>query len=115
MSFLDYFRSKPKKTAELAKGRLQLIIAQERAECGGPDLLNLMHDDLLAVVRKYVDVDPSAVKVQMDKSGGCKVLEVNIVLPEGRERRELRTEPAKAKSSVKSTPPKTKSKAGRRR
>ena len=87
MRFLDYFRSNRKKTAEIAKGRLQLIIAQERSECSGPDFLRLMQNELLDVVRKYIDVSEDAVKVQMDKEGDCEVLEVNIVLPENHEKR----------------------------
>ena len=82
MRFLDYFRSSRKKSAEIAKGRLQLIIAQERSECGGPDFLRLMQNELLEVVRKYIDVSPDAVRVQMDKEGDCEVLELNITLPE---------------------------------
>ena len=82
ISFMDWFKKKPASTAQTAKGRLQVIIAQERSECGGPDFLRLMHDELLDVVRKYIDVDPSAVRVQVDKNGTHEVLEVNIVLPD---------------------------------
>lgn len=81
-SLKDFFKKKPASTAVTAKGRLQVIIAQERSECGGPDFLRLMHDELLDVVRKYIDVDPSAVRVQVDKDGTREVLEVNIVLPD---------------------------------
>lgn len=85
MSFFDYFRSNRKKTANVAKGRLQVIIAQQRAECGGPDFLGMMQKEILEVVRKYIEVNDDAVKVQMDKEGQCEVLELNITLPEGRE------------------------------
>jgi cell division topological specificity factor len=115
MSFLDYFKGKQKKTADVAKGRLQLIIAQERAECGGPDFLRLMHDELLAVVRKYIDVDPSAVRVQMDKDGGCEILEVNITLPEGRDRRELKNEPAPKPAAKATASTRSRAKTGQRR
>jgi cell division topological specificity factor len=80
--FSKLFRKPSSSTAMTAKGRLQVIIAQERTESGGPDFLRLMHDELLDVVRKYVDVDPSAVSVQVDEEGNREVLEVNVVLPE---------------------------------
>ncbi len=83
MHFFDYFRSNRKKSAGIAKGRLQVIIAQQRAECGGPDFLRLMQAEILEVVRKYIQVNDEAVKVQMDKDGQCEVLELNITLPEG--------------------------------
>lgn len=38
MSLLDYFRSNKKQnTAQLAKERLQIIVAHERSSRGGPD------------------------------------------------------------------------------
>ncbi|THB74199.1 MAG: cell division topological specificity factor MinE [Gammaproteobacteria bacterium] len=83
MSFMDFFRANRKKSASVAKGRLQVIIAQQRAEVGGPDYLRVMQEEILAVVKKYVEVDDDAVKVQMEKAGECEVLELNITLPDG--------------------------------
>ena len=83
MSFLSYFRSQRKKTASLAKERLQIIVARERLQCaGGPDYLPMLQDELLAVVRKYVQVDRNAVRMQLDQEGDCEVLELNITLPD---------------------------------
>lgn len=86
MSFLSYFRSQRKKTASLAKERLQIIVARERLQCsGGPDYLPMLQDELLAVVRKYVQVDRNAVRMQLDQEGDCEVLELNITLPDNPE------------------------------
>ncbi|MDX9768693.1 MAG: cell division topological specificity factor MinE, partial [Ectothiorhodospiraceae bacterium] len=41
---------------------------------------------LLAVIRKYVEVDNDAVTIQLDREGDCEVLELNITLPDGRGR-----------------------------
>lgn len=83
MNFLSYFRAQRKKTASLAKERLQIIVARERLNCsGGPDYLPRLQDELLAVVRKYVPVDRDAVRMQLDQEGGCEVLELNITLPD---------------------------------
>ncbi len=57
MGLLDLFRSKQKNTANLAKQRLQIIIAQGRVERGGPDYLPMLKRELLEVIRKYVHVD----------------------------------------------------------
>lgn len=55
MSLLDYFRSNKKQnTAQLAKERLQIIVAHERSSRGGPDYLPQLKQDLLDVIRKYV-------------------------------------------------------------
>lgn len=82
MSFLKYFRSQKNKSAQVAKERLQIIIASERAERGGPDYLPMLREELLEVVRKYVQVDMDAVTVDVERDGDCEVLELNIVLPE---------------------------------
>jgi cell division topological specificity factor len=83
MSFLDYFRSKPK-TASLAKDRLSIIVARERAGTRtGVDYLPQLQQELLAVIARYEKIDLSNVTVNLDRSHGGEVLELNIVLPEG--------------------------------
>lgn len=82
MGLLDLFRSRPKNTAALAKQRLQIIIAQGRAERGGPDYLPMLKRELLEVIRKYVHVDPDAVEVNLASEGDHEVLEMNVILPD---------------------------------
>jgi cell division topological specificity factor len=83
MAFLDYFRRAPK-SAALAKNRLSIIVARERASTrGGPDYLPTLQQELLAVIARYEKIDLSHVTVNLDQSGGCEVLELNIVLPDG--------------------------------
>ena len=81
MSLLDYFRSNKKQnTAQLAKERLQIIVAHERSSRGGPDYLPQLKQDLLDVIRKYVQISPEQVTVQLDKKDDLSVLELNIML-----------------------------------
>lgn len=82
MRFLDYFRNNRKTSANVAKDRLQIIVARERLTRNGPDYLPMMKEELLLVVRKYIQVEDGAVKVQLDKEGDCEVLELNITLPD---------------------------------
>lgn len=87
MSLLDYFRSKRnKRSAGLAKERLQILVAHERAARDGLDYLPALQDELLAVIQKYVQVDREAVQIELDREGDCEVLELNVTLPE-REKR----------------------------
>jgi cell division topological specificity factor len=83
MAFLDYFRKRPK-SASLAKDRLSIIVARERAgtRAGTPDYLPQLQQELLAVIARYEKIDLSCVTVNVDRSGGCEVLELNIALPE---------------------------------
>ncbi|AHX60807.1 cell division topological specificity factor MinE [Aeromonas media] len=80
MSLLDYFHSNKKQnTAQLAKERLQIIVAHERSSRGGPDYLPQLKQDILDVIRKYVQIDPDKITVQLDqKSDELSVLELNI-------------------------------------
>ena len=81
MGMFDFLRVK-KNTASIAKDRLRIIIAQERSTLGGPDYLPLLRRELLEVIRKYVNVDVDAVKVDLVKDGDHDVLDISVSLPE---------------------------------
>lgn len=82
MGLLDLFRKKQKNSANTAKNRLQIIIAQDKADASGPDYLPLLKRELLEVIRKYVSVNPDAVEVNLSHESDHDVLELNIVLPD---------------------------------
>ncbi len=82
MSFLDYFRSTKPTTASLAKERLQIVIAHERATRNAPEYLPLMQRDILEVIRKYVSIDDDQLSLQVEQDGDYEILELNITLAE---------------------------------
>lgn len=82
MGILDFLRNKPKNTANLARERLRIIVAQERSSRGGPDYLPLLRSELLEVIRKYVHVEPEAVQISLESDSGHEVLELSVALPE---------------------------------
>lgn len=82
MSLLDYFRVSRPNTAAIAKERLQILVAHERNKRNAPSYLPMMQKELLAVIRKYVDVDQDAITVNVEQDDQHEVLELNIVLPE---------------------------------
>ncbi|TVR60934.1 MAG: cell division topological specificity factor MinE [Candidatus Competibacteraceae bacterium] len=86
--FESLFRtSSSNKSAALAKERLQIIVAHERgSRRGSPDYLPALKKELLEVVRKYVPVDQSQIKVHLDREGGYEILELNITLPDEEQR-----------------------------
>jgi cell division topological specificity factor len=81
MGLLALFRRQPK-SANIAKERLRIIVAQERSARGAPDYLPLLQRELLEVIRKYVNVDPDAIVVTVEKEAGHEVLELSVALPE---------------------------------
>ncbi|MDD2767465.1 MAG: cell division topological specificity factor MinE [Methylococcus sp.] len=82
MGLLDYFRGTKTDSAAVAKERLQILVAHERAERNKPDYLPMLQKELLEVIRKYVNVGQEAITVTMEKDDNREVLELNVVLPE---------------------------------
>ena len=80
MGFLDYFK-RTSKSATIAKDRLSIIVARERGTSrNAPDYLPQLQQELLQVIAKYELIDLDQVSVNVDRNGGCEVLELNIVL-----------------------------------
>ncbi|TXH70634.1 MAG: cell division topological specificity factor MinE [Thiothrix sp.] len=82
MGILDYFRTPKPKTAQVAKERLQILIAHERIDRNGPDFLPQLRNDIMNVIRKYVPIDDKDVNVHLERVNDCEVLELNIALPD---------------------------------
>ena len=81
MGLLAFFRKTPS-SANVAKERLRIIVAQERSTRGAPDYLPTLRRELLEVIRRYVNVDPSAVQINLGRDDGHEVLELSVALPE---------------------------------
>jgi cell division topological specificity factor len=84
MSFLSFFVGEKKKSASVAKERLQIILAHERSGRGAPraDYLPKLKEELLAVISKYVHIAPTDLKVSLERQENLEVLEVKIELPD---------------------------------
>jgi len=82
MSLLDYFRSTKPSSASVAKERLQILVAHERASRNQPSYLPKLQQELLAVVRKYVNVGEDAISMNFEQDEDQETLELNIILPE---------------------------------
>ena len=81
MSLFDFLKPK-KNTASIAKERLRIIVAQERAQRDAPDYLPMLRRELLEVLKKYVNVDPDAIQVKVSQEGGHELLELSVALPD---------------------------------
>lgn len=84
MDWLGLFKKQPERNSALvAKERLQVIVAHRRA--GGsshPDYFPKLQEDLMQVIRKYVNVGDDAVQISLDRDETLDVLQLNISLPE---------------------------------
>jgi cell division topological specificity factor len=82
VSIFDYFRSTKSHSASLAKERLQIIVAHERGKRNQPTYLPQMQQEIIEVIKKYISIDSDQVKVTLDDSDNCSILELNVILPE---------------------------------
>lgn len=73
-----------KTSAATAKERLLLVVSHQRSGRGGsPNYLPQLREELIAVVRKYVQVSDDAVDVQLRREAdGDEVLAMSITLPD---------------------------------
>ena len=84
MSLLSFLLGEKKKTASVAKERLQIILAHERSgrNAGQPDYLPALQRELVAVISKYVSINADDIKVHLERQDTLEVLEVKIEMPQ---------------------------------
>jgi cell division topological specificity factor len=83
MNLLDLFRFQglSKKSANVAKERLKIILSHQSPNGQAPEFLPRLRQDILAVIQKYAPIDPDEITVQLQSHGNCSILELNIALP----------------------------------
>ena len=79
MSLVGLFQRRG--TAPVARERLQILLAHERASRGQSDLLTSLREEILAVVAKHVNVDHDQVRVKMERGDTVSTLDIDIELP----------------------------------
>ena len=87
MKFLKKIRKKEEKdtshSREAAKERLHLVLLQDRANVSA-DFLELMKQEIIEVIKKYIDIDENAIDVRLtnkendDGTNGAPALYANI-------------------------------------
>ena len=88
-SFKSFFKRNKKKelinanSKDTAKERLQLVLMQDRANVSA-DFLDLMREEIIEVIKKYIDIDEEAMDVRLtnseneDGTQGAPALYANI-------------------------------------
>ncbi|WP_336487846.1 cell division topological specificity factor MinE [Methylobacterium nigriterrae] len=79
MSLLSLFSRRG--SAPVARERLQLIIAHERADNGRSDLVVTLREEILAVIAKHVAIERDKVQIKVERGEGVSTLGVDIELP----------------------------------
>ena len=80
-SFLSFLLGEKKKTASVAKERLQIILAHERSGRSGADYLPALQRELVRVVSKYAKVPSKEVRVRVERRRHGDGVELKVDLP----------------------------------
>ena len=113
-NIMNFFKKASKKEGKVAnnsktaaKERLHLVLMQDRANVSA-DFLELMKQEIIEVIKKYIDVDESAIDVRLtnkenaDGTNGAPALYANIPILN------IKNEARKMESSIKKEEKKTK-------
>jgi cell division topological specificity factor len=101
MRLLDLLFPERRNSAVIARDRLKIVLAHERASRDAPDFLPALQKDLLDVVGRYVEIRGDMLRVNVGKSGDTSLLEINVEIDGAK------TKPVKngtAASSAKAAP-----------
>jgi cell division topological specificity factor len=80
MSILSFFTRN--RSAPVARDRLQVLLAHERAFSGQNDLVAVLQQEILAVIAKHMAIDRDKVIVKLDRGDQVSTLEIDIEMPE---------------------------------
>ena len=92
MGLLNYLFSPHRQSAAIAKERLKIVLAHERAGRDAPDFLPKLQKELIDVVGRYVEISDDMICVNLGKNlgkaGDTSLLEINIEI-DGAKRRAM--------------------------
>lgn len=80
MSFLNFFNRN--RSAPVARERLQVLLAHERAFAGRSDLAERLQKEILAAIAKHIPIDGDKVVVRLERGDQVSTLEIDIEVPE---------------------------------
>ena len=78
MRLLDFLFAERRNTAGIAKDRLKIVLAHERASRNAPEFLPALQKELLDVIGRYVDIKSDMLRVNVGRSGDTSLLEINV-------------------------------------
>jgi len=84
MSLYSFLFRPHRHSASIAKERLKIVLAHERAGRSAPDFLPRLQRDLIDVVGRYVEIRDDMIRVNLGKSGETSLLEINIEIDSAR-------------------------------
>jgi cell division topological specificity factor len=79
MNLMALFRRRD--SAPVARERLQVLLAHERAFVGQSDLLAVLQEEIIAVIAKHVSIERDRVQIKLDRGDPLSTLEIDVEVP----------------------------------
>ena len=80
-SLIDLLFGKKKRTASIAKQRLQVIIAHEQENATIPHFMPQMREEIIQVIEKYLpQIEKENIKIVQEVKDNLNIVEVSIPL-----------------------------------
>lgn len=84
--WMDRFIGIESKSANQAKERLKLVLIHDRTDLTN-DEVNHLKEELMGVIRKYIDIDPGEMRVLINQDGREQRLVADVPLRASQRRR----------------------------
>ena len=85
-SFLDRLLGRNTSSANQAKERMKLVLIHDRTDLT-PAEMDTLKDELIQVISRHIEIDPSAVRIDLSQEGREQRLIADIPLRPGHRRR----------------------------
>jgi cell division topological specificity factor len=76
---LSLFRRR--RSAPVARERLQILLAHERSVLGRSNLIAILKEEILAAISRHIAVEADKVQVKMERGASVSTLEIDVELP----------------------------------
>ncbi|MGH7106645.1 MAG: cell division topological specificity factor MinE [Acetobacteraceae bacterium] len=78
-----------RRSAPVARERLQVLLSHERGNGGDSELLAVLRDEILQVISRHLTIEDDKVQVKLERGQAVSLLEIDIEVP-GRLDQQLR-------------------------
>jgi cell division topological specificity factor len=75
--FTKFFREQKKNSGGVAKERLMIVLAHDRATIS-PEILRKMSDEIIEVISKYFEVERDEIEINLNREDENMALVTNI-------------------------------------
>lgn len=79
MTIFNIFRRNS--SAPVARERLQILLTHERESSCSPQLVALLHREMMAAIAKHIAIDADKLEVEIRHKGKVSLLEINLEIP----------------------------------